>query len=89
MTSVSDEKDRLGEKLHDVEAAREDQWAKKRDSELLQKMREKLAASAVCPNCKRALVARAENGIGMLSCPGGHGAWLDEPTLKAVLKAAK
>jgi len=86
---VSDEKDRLGEKLHDVEAAREDQWAKKRDTELLQKMREKLAASAVCPKCKRALVARAENGIGMLACPGGDGAWLDGPTLRTVLKSAK
>jgi hypothetical protein len=34
------EKDKLGEKLHDVEAARENEWARKRDQELLEKMRE-------------------------------------------------
>ena len=34
------EKDKLGEKLHDVEAARENEWAHKRDQELLEKMRE-------------------------------------------------
>ena len=34
------EKDKLGDKLHDVEAARENEWARKRDQELLEKMRE-------------------------------------------------
>src|ERR1700733_14915638 len=34
------ERDKLGEKLHDVEAARENEWAHKRDQELLEKMRE-------------------------------------------------
>jgi len=34
------EKDRFGDKLHDVEAARENEWAHKRDQELLEKMRE-------------------------------------------------
>jgi uncharacterized protein with PIN domain len=34
------EKDRFGEKLHNVEAARENEWARKRDQELLEKMRE-------------------------------------------------
>jgi uncharacterized protein with PIN domain len=33
------EKDKLGDKLHDVEAARENEWAHKRDQELLEKMR--------------------------------------------------
>ncbi len=34
------EKDRFGDKLHDIEAARENEWAHKRDQELLEKMRE-------------------------------------------------
>ncbi len=34
------ERDKLGEKLHDVEAARENEWARKRDQELLEKLRE-------------------------------------------------
>jgi hypothetical protein len=33
------DRDKLGEKLHDVEAARENEWARKRDHELLEKMR--------------------------------------------------
>ena len=37
------EKDKLGEKLHDVEAARENEWARKRDQELLEKMRREAA----------------------------------------------
>ncbi len=54
------EKDRLGDKLHDVEAAREDQWAHQRDQELLEKMRKKLGPGAAlqCPRCKRPLEAR-------------------------------
>jgi hypothetical protein len=37
------EKDKLGEKHHDVEAARENEWAHKRDQELLEKMRREAA----------------------------------------------
>ncbi|MGH7931779.1 MAG: hypothetical protein ACREQN_01290 [Candidatus Binataceae bacterium] len=36
-----DEKDRLGDKLRDVEKAREDQWAHERDRELIEKLRKK------------------------------------------------
>ncbi len=59
---MADEKDRLGGKLHDVEAARENQWARQRDEELLEKMRERLHQHA-CPNCKQFLVAKTENGV--------------------------
>ena len=44
---MADEKDRLGDKLHDVEAARENQWARQHDEELLEKMRERLTPSCV------------------------------------------
>jgi len=37
--AVSDEKDRYGDRLHNVEKAREDQWAAARDRELLAEMR--------------------------------------------------
>jgi RNase P subunit RPR2 len=86
---MSDEKDRLGDKLRDVEAAREDQWAKKRDVELLEKMREKVAASMLCPKCKSPLVAKTENGVEMFACSRGDGAWLDDTTLKALVKSMK
>ena len=85
---MADEKDRLGGKLHDVEAARENQWARQRDEELLEKMRERLHHHA-CPHCKQFLVAKTENGVHLHACPDGHGAWLDAPTLKTVLKEQK
>ncbi|MGH7925411.1 MAG: zf-TFIIB domain-containing protein, partial [Candidatus Binatus sp.] len=75
----------LGGKLHDVEAARENQWARQRDEELLEKMRKRLD-QAVCPKCKRVLIAKTEHAIPVHACPDGHGAWLDEPALKTVLK---
>ena len=85
---ADDNKDRLGSKLHDVEAARENQWARQRDAELLEKMRERLHQTA-CPHCKQFLVAKTEHGVAMHACPAGHGAWLDATALKAVLKGPK
>jgi len=85
---MADEKDRLGGKLHDVEKAREDQWARQRDDELLGKMRERLHKHA-CPHCKEFLVEKTVNGIYLHECPQGHGAWLDAPELKTVLKEHK
>ncbi len=85
---TGDNKDRLGSKLHDVEAAREDQWARQRDADLLEKIRERMSKTA-CPHCKQFLVAKTEAGVHMHVCPEGHGAWLDAAALKAVLKEHK
>ena len=85
---ADDNKDRLGGKLHDAEAARENQWARQRDEELLEKMRARLHKH-VCPDCKQFLVAKIENGVHLHACPDGHGAWLDAPALKTLLKEHK
>ena len=85
---MADEKDRLGSKLRDVEKAREDQWARQHDAELLELMRKRLSETA-CPQCKQFLVPKTDHGIAMHSCPQGHGAWLDAATLKTVLKEQK
>jgi Transcription factor zinc-finger len=85
---AEDHKDRLGSKLHDAEKAREDQWARQRDEELLENMRKRLA-HVTCPKCKDFLVPKSENGVAMQSCPGGHGAWVDEPALKVLLTGQK
>lgn len=79
---MSDQKDRFGDRLHDAEKAREDQWAKQRDSELLAEMRKKMAASLFCPHCKNVLEARVKNGIEFYACPGGHGAWLEHAVIE-------
>lgn len=92
---MEDEKDRLGEKLRDVEKAREDQWAYEQDRKLIEKIRVKMAqhkqagAALLCPQCGKSLVAKAANGVAMMACPENHGAWLDSASLKAVLKNQK
>ena len=85
---AADNKDRLGNKIHDAEAAREDQWARQHDAELIEKMRGRLPKMS-CPHCKQALVAKTEAGVHAHSCPSGHGAWLEAPQLKALLKDRK
>ena len=78
---MSDEKDRLGDKLHDVDAAREDQWAKQRDEEILAKLRHKYVKAIACPQCGQKLEARVAIGVGGMACPDRHGAWADRETL--------
>lgn len=96
-----DEKDRLGDKLRDLEMAREDQWAAQRDRELLENLRRKeealrkaadqLAKAAEdvlgtpkpsCPRCQQPLNQQAHKGLNLLTCPAGHGAWLDSAELE-------
>lgn len=92
---MQDEKDRLGEKLHEVRKAREDQWARQQDEALFEKMRAKMAQSKQagaplkCPQCGKALVARVRDGFAMMACPDQEGAWLDIATLQTLLKAPK
>lgn len=86
---MSDEKDRFGQKLHDVEKAREDQWAREQDQQLLEKMRQRHVAELHCPQCSEKLAAGTQKGLAMMSCPKGHGAWLDHDALDRLLKGLK
>jgi Transcription factor zinc-finger len=84
---ASEEKNRLGDKFKDVEAAREDQWARQRDAELLDQMRSRMAHVA-CPHCKEYLEAKDNGGIHMMICPKGDGAWLDQKALTTLMEKA-
>lgn len=90
---MDDQKDRLGDKLHEVEKAREDQWAFEQDRKLIEKHRQKMTqhkqagASLACPQCGKPLVASAHAGVAMMACPQEHGAWLESATLKGLLKS--
>jgi Transcription factor zinc-finger len=83
-----DEKDRYGDKLRDIERAREEQWAHQRDQELLEKLRKK-GEAALCPECRKPLVAETRADVAMMSCPDKHGAWLCAGVLEALLKRLK
>ena len=84
---MDDNRDRYGDKLRDVEKAREDQWAHDNDQRLLERLRQRQSADRFCPECKAKLVARIAGGIAMLACPENHGAWLDHEALEHLPKA--
>ena len=86
---MSDEKDRLGKKLRDVEAAREDQWAAQQDAELMRRIKEKLRNAMQCPDCKRNLVPKSLGDVTLLACPEGDGAWIEGPALEKLAKSTK
>jgi Zn-finger nucleic acid-binding protein len=79
---MSDEKDRLGDKLHHAEMARENQWARQRDAEIIERLRRKYVKAINCPQCGDRLDARVAIGVGGMACPSHHGAWADGEALE-------
>jgi len=79
---MSDEKDRLGDKLHQAEVARENQWARQRDAEIIERLRRKYVKAIKCPQCGDRLGARVALAVGGMACPSHHGAWADEEALE-------
>lgn len=75
-----DEKDHFGQKIRDLEQAREDQWARDEDQKLLAKLRQRQAVELHCPRCSAKLAERVVGGIAIMTCPHGHGGWLDHET---------
>ena len=84
---MADEKDRFGQKISDVERARENQWARQHDEELLEKMRHKAQASIVCPQCGKGLIEHKHREIHYLACPDHHGAWLGPQAMAAFINS--
>jgi len=92
---VPDEKDRLGDKLRNLEKAREDQWAAQHDRELLEQLKRKQSKAKepvkaksggfVCPHCQQQLVKSEKAGVAMLACHDDHGAWIDKSELDQLL----
>ena len=86
------EKDRYGDKLRDVEKAREDKFFADRDRELLNKLKGAAGtqdqeavrelAQARCPRCGERLTTRTQLEVEIDECPVGHGVWLDAGELE-------
>ncbi len=86
------EKDRYGDKLRDVEKAREDKFFAERDRELLQKLKAQTGeqeeqavrdlARMRCPKCGERLQTRTQHDVELDECPSGHGLWLDAGELE-------
>ena len=88
------EKDRLGDKLRELEKAREDQFFGNRDRELLQKLKAQTAsteeqtirelAKGRCPDCGERLATRTKLDVEIHECPSGHGMWLGAGELEKI-----
>jgi hypothetical protein len=78
-----DSKDRFGDAIHHLQKAREDQWARQHDEELIDKMRHR-HPDMKCPQCGELLDPEAEVGVGAMVCLKHHGIWLDWDMLQKV-----
>jgi len=86
------EKDRFGDKLREVEKAREDKFFADRDRELLLKLKSPPGAQEEqsvrdlakmrCPKCGDRLMTLTRLEVDLDECPNGHGVWLDTGELE-------
>ena len=79
---MDDQRDRFGDKIHELEKAREDQWAREQDRALLEKMRTRQQPVLNCPRCEAQLISRPGAGLTLMACPNGHGAWVEGAALE-------
>jgi hypothetical protein len=94
MSSEKGEKDRFGDKLRDLEHAREEDYFIRRERELIAKLRASMASESTaeaepCPVCKAALVLTTEDGLAAKLCPVGHGAWFPPAALEALVRLSE
>lgn len=92
-----DEKDRLGQKLRDVERAREDLYFAEQDRKLIEKMRKakeeeiegqiRELARMRCPKCGARLRHVVARGVTVEECPECLGLWLDHGELEQIAGA--
>ena len=83
-SSVSDEKNPLGDRWHLIRKARESQWARQHEAEIIERLRQKYANNVPCPECGATLDPRSVTGLGGMACPKRHGAWAEWDTLQQI-----
>ena len=90
---MSDEKDRLRDRLKEKEKGEEDHFFAEQSRKQIEKLRAARAKSAAsgqatCPRCGTALEIMKMKGVGVDGCPKGHGVWLDRNELDQIEKRA-
>jgi len=84
-----DEKDRLGDKLHEKGKGDEDRFIAQQEREKIEKLRQKLAPAAprgACPRDGATLQLREEKGVSIDVCPTCHGIWLDAGEMESIFE---
>ena len=86
-----DDKDRLGDKLHEKEKAEENRFIAERERLALEKLRAQAAAAAprgLCPRDGTKLSTRKEHGVEIEYCGTCQGLWMDKGELEQLVKVA-
>lgn len=88
---MSDDKDRLREKLHEREKAEEDRYFAELSKKQIAKIRAQhaegvKAGHAICPRCGAALEVLQRHGVAGQACPKDHGVWIDMADLEQITK---
>jgi hypothetical protein len=92
---MADDKDRLGNKLHDKERGEEGRFFGERDRALIEKLKQQKAgaaqpaASMRCPKDGTALASVDHQGVTVEECPKCGGLWFDKGELDTVAKREK
>ena len=87
---MSDEKDRLGDKLRQKQQAEENRYFAEEDRRKLEKLRSQSEAEGVrlgaCPRDGSPLTQREHHGVAVDDCPRCGGLWLDKGELEILLE---
>jgi ssDNA-binding Zn-finger/Zn-ribbon topoisomerase 1 len=87
---MSENKDRLGNKLHEREKAEEDRYFEKQNRASLEKIRkesvEENTVLGLCPKCGVELVPREAYEITVDDCEQCGGIWLDKGELERLVE---
>lgn len=78
---MSDNKDRLGNLLHQKGQAIVNKWGRDQDEAAIAKLRERYSKPIGCPKCGKRLEPTVALGLGGMACSLRHGAWLPSNTL--------
>jgi len=83
---MTDEKDRLGDKLRKKQKAEEDRYFAEQDRKKLEKLQQQdtPAATGSCPRCGIPLLQSERHGATTEHCPHCGGIWLDKGELEAI-----
>lgn len=96
---MGQEKDRLGDKLREVERGREDHYFAERDRQLIEKLRAEKdedveaalreSSRGRCPRCGTKLVERKLRKVTVDDCPSCGGIWLDRGEFEDLARQEK
>ena len=90
---ADEKKDRFGEKMKEVERAREDLYFKEEDRRLVEKLRRGQAGTQaaqevrmICPKCGETLLRKTVHEIAVDECPTCKGIWLNAGEFEELAK---